>query len=454
MDSEAPGRGGRKMLRVVTLFSGYDSQCMALDRLGIEYELVAWAEIDKYAIAAHNAVYPQWKDRNMGDVSKADWSKIGGGIDLLTYSSPCQDFSQAGLMRGGEEGSGTRSSLLWEVKRAIEVLQPRYLLMENVKNLVSKKFIGLFNDWLKVLEEYGYENRWQVLNAKDFDVPQNRERVFVVSGKDGLAEFGFPRKEELKKRLRDVLEPEVDEKYYLSAEQVGKILEHCERKQLEGCGFGTAFRNHNEIATAVTTRYGSRETDTYIVEDFYQERDPRVYGEYAPTIRSERNGLKVIEVCGLSRSRDKSGKVVKRNLNPYVNCLHTGIGGHCRENMEVFVTEVVAGALRGRGSTGQYVQKLELNEEGVTNTLTSVEKDNLIVEYGGRLVRIRRLTPREAFRLMDMDECNIDKIMSAGISNTQMYKMAGNSIVVEPMYRIFRNLLTPENSDIIKDTLF
>lgn len=89
------------MLRVVTLFSGYDSQCMALDRLGIEYELVAWAEIDKYAIAAHNAAYPQYKDRNVGDVSKADWSKIGGGIDLLTYSSPCQDFSQAGLMRGG-----------------------------------------------------------------------------------------------------------------------------------------------------------------------------------------------------------------------------------------------------------------------------------------------------------------------------------------------------------------
>lgn len=372
-------------LRVISVFSGYDSQCMALDRLGIEYELVAWAEIDKYAIAAHNAVYPQWSDRNVGDVSKADWSKIEGPIDLLTYSSPCQDFSQAGLMRGGEEGSGTRSSLLWEVKRAIEVLQPRYLLMENVKNLVSKNFIGLFNDWLKVLEEYGYENRWQVLNAKDFDVPQNRERVFVVSAKDGLAGFGFPRKEELKKRLRDVLETDVDEKYYLSAEQVGKILEHCDRKQLERCGFHVNFKTPDEISTAVTTCNGQRQQDTYIVE----------------------------QVCGLSRSRDKSGKVVKRSLNPYVNCLHTGIGGHCRENMEVFV-----------------------------------------VEYDGRLVLIRRLTPREAFRLMDMDECNIDKIMSAGISNTQMYKMAGNSIVVEPMYRIFRNLLTPENSDIIKDTLF
>lgn len=434
------------MLRVVTLFSGYDSQCMALDRLGIEYELVAWAEIDKYAIAAHNAAYPQYKDRNVGDVSKADWSKIGGGgIDLLTYSSPCQDFSQAGLMRGGEEGSGTRSSLLWEVKRAIEILQPRYLLMENVKNLVSKKFIGLFNDWLKVLGGYGYENQWKVLNAKDFDVPQNRERVFVVSGKDGLAEFGFPRKEELKKRLRDVLEPKVDEKYYLSAEQVGKILEHCERKQLEGCGFSTAFRNKDEIATTITTKYGGIQTDTYIVE----------------------------EVCGLSRSRDKSGKVVKRNLNPYVNCLHTGIGGHCRENMEVFVAELASGEKDILNGIEKKLIPLGVDKDGAAKTFlagyykfygatlfreSGASGTSIMEQYkkGGQiiLVRIRRLTPREAFRLMDMDECNIDKIMSAGISNTQMYKMAGNSIVVEPMFRIFRNLLTPEESDIVKDTLF
>lgn len=407
------------MLRVVTLFSGYDSQCMALDRIGVEYDLVAWAEIDKYAIKAHNAVYPQYADRNVGDVSSVDWTRVEGGVDLLTYSSPCQDFSQAGLMRGGEEGSGTRSALLWEVKRAIEILRPKYLLMENVKNLVSKRFVGVFNDWLRLLEEYGYKTEWVVLNAKDFGVPQNRERVFAVSSRVGLSGFGFPKKLPLEKRLKDVVEAEIPEKYYLREEQVNAILEHCERKQLEGCGFKEAFRTGEDIATCISTKYGARQTDTYVVEEVY----------------------------GLSRSRDKSGKVVKRNVNPYVNCLHTGVGGHCRENMEVFAMEVVCGAVRGRGTTGNYVQKLELNPDGVTNTLTHVAKDNYIVEYGGRLVRIRRLTPTECFRLMDVSDSDIEKLMGAGISETQLYKMAGNSIVVAPMAGILKNLLVREECE-------
>lgn len=138
-----------KKIRVCTLFSGYDSQCMALDRLKeqhpeFDYELVAWAEIDKFAIQAHNAVYPQWADRNYGDVSKIDWDQVPD-FDLLTYSSPCQDFSNAGKQKGGVEGSGTRSSLLWECRRAILAKKPKYLLMENVAALVSQKFIGTFN---------------------------------------------------------------------------------------------------------------------------------------------------------------------------------------------------------------------------------------------------------------------------------------------------------------------
>lgn len=403
------------MIRVISVFSGYDSQCMALDRIGIEYDLVAWAEIDKYAIAAHNAVYPQYAERNVGDVSLADWTKVEGNVDLLTYSSPCQDFSAAGLMRGGDEGSGTRSSLLWEVKRAIEALRPKYLLMENVKNLVSKRFAGVFNDWLKVLEEYGYTNQWAVLNAKDFDVPQNRERVFVVSSRVGLSGFGFPSKLGLHRKLKDVLEEKVEEKYYLRTEQVEAILEHCDRKVKEGCGFREAFRTPEEMATCISTKYGSRQTDTYVVEEVY----------------------------GLGRTRDKKG------VQPYVNCLHTGIGGHCWDNMEV-----VAGAVRGRdkGENG-YVQKLEINTEGTTNTLTSVAKDNYIVEYKGRWVRIRRLTPTEAFRLMDVDDSNIEKIKAAGISETQMYKLAGNSIVVAPMAGILKNLLLRDECETDKPVL-
>lgn len=207
-------------LRVFTAFSGYDSQCLALDRLKrdfptFDYELVGWAEIDKYAIQAHNALYPQWADRNYGDISKIDWNEVPD-FDLFTYSSPCQDFSSAGLQRGGEEGSGTRSSLLWECRRAIIAKKPKYLLLENVAALVSQKFLPLFNKWQTALESYGYCNFAQVLNAKDYGVPQNRERIFLVSILEEDARFYFPKPFKLDKRLKDVLEQNVDEKYYLS----------------------------------------------------------------------------------------------------------------------------------------------------------------------------------------------------------------------------------------------
>lgn len=219
-------------LRVFTAFSGYDSQCLALDRLkanfpNFDYELVGWSEIDKYAIQAHNALFPQWADRNFGDISKIDWSQVPD-FDLFTYSSPCQDFSNAGMQKGGEEGSGTRSSLLWECRRAIVWKRPKYLLLENVAALVQKKFLPLFNKWIRSLEDYGYYNNWQVLNAKDYGVPQNRARVFLVSiRRDLLAPnpiYNFPKPFKLEKRLKDVLEENVDEKYYLSDKMVSNIL--------------------------------------------------------------------------------------------------------------------------------------------------------------------------------------------------------------------------------------
>ena len=184
-------------MKVFTAFSGYDSQCMALDRLHsnfnkFNYELVGWSEIDKYAIQAHNIIYPQYKDRNYGDISKINWDKVDD-FDLLTYSSPCTDFSVTGLQKGGEKGSGTRSSLLWECERAIKSKRPKYLLMENVSALVSKKFIKLFNKWQSTLESYGYTNYAKVLNAKDFGVPQNRERIFMVSVRNDVKDrFYFP----------------------------------------------------------------------------------------------------------------------------------------------------------------------------------------------------------------------------------------------------------------------
>ena len=234
-----------KPLRVVTLCSGYDSQCLALNRLKehypeFDYELVAWSEFDpestaplekQPAVIAHNALFPQWADRNLGDMTKIDWETVPD-FDLLFYSTPCQSISAAGLQHGFEEGSGTRSSIIWNVRDAVKIKRPKYLCLENVKAMVSSKFVGMFNLWQLELERLGYMNFAKVLNAKDFGVPQNRERIFLVSIRiDGLESFTpefqyhFPKPFPLEKRLKDVLEEHVDEKYYLS----DKMLEYFNR---------------------------------------------------------------------------------------------------------------------------------------------------------------------------------------------------------------------------------
>jgi DNA (cytosine-5)-methyltransferase 1 len=368
-------------LRVFTAFSGYDSQCLALDRLGIDYELVGWSEIDKYAIQAHNALFPQWADRNFGDISKIDWSQVPD-FDLFTYSSPCQDFSNAGKMAGGEEGSGTRSSLLWECRRAIEAKRPKYCLMENVANLVSKKFIHLFNKWQLVLDGFGYTNFAKVLNSKYYGVPQNRERIFLVSIIREAA-YKFPSTFKLDKLLKDVLWENVDEKYYLSEKTILSLAEHCARKQSEGCGFKFEPTYGNCVAKALSTREGSRHTDNYIIVPEATAKG------YAEAYEGDSINLKLLN------SKTRRGRVGKQ----IENTLDTG----CQMG---------------------------------------------VVENN----RIRKLTPRECFRLMGVDDSDIDKIQAAGISDTQQYKLAGNSIVVDVLYHIFRKMFIDNETD--KTTLF
>lgn len=214
-------------LRVFTAFSGYDSQCLALKRLGIPFDLVGWSEIDPAAIQAHNALFPEYSDRNYGDISKIDWSKTPN-FELFTYSSPCTDFSNAGRQAGGEEGSGTRSSLLWECRKTILEKKPKYLLFENVKALVTDKFFRLFDKWCKELESYGYANYYKVLNSKDFGVPQSRERIFMVSilktDDDPNPYYEFPRPIKLEKTVEDILEDDVPEKYYMEQEVADRYI--------------------------------------------------------------------------------------------------------------------------------------------------------------------------------------------------------------------------------------
>lgn len=194
------------MIRLIELFAGIGSQAQALENIGVDFQTVAISEIDPYAIKSYELLHG--KVNNLGNILTIDLENIPD-CDLITYSFPCQDLSVAGDQAGAEEGSGTRSSLLWECKKIIEIKKPKYLLMENVKNLVSNTHKKNFNKWLNWLEELGYVNFWKVLNAIDFDIPQNRERVFVISILNGDKDsFVFPTPHERVLKVKDILEPE------------------------------------------------------------------------------------------------------------------------------------------------------------------------------------------------------------------------------------------------------
>lgn len=286
------------MLRVLELFAGLGACSKALERLGIEHEIVDAVEIDKYAIKSFNAIHgtnfePQ-------DITK--WDK-DIEVDLILHGSPCQDFSIAGKQAGGDEGSGTRSSLMYETLRIVEKLKPKYVIWENVKNLLSEKHRPNFEAYQTKMEELGYKNFYQVLNAKDYGVPQNRERVFTVSIRrekkmSGLSDpvFEFPEKQPLEKRLKDVLEDKVDEKYYLSDEQVASFKASTEKAQAKGNGFkfepttGGGMPSASAQEPVADKPTISSERERVIMDDIYKNRPPRIYRETAPTLRAHHTG--------------------------------------------------------------------------------------------------------------------------------------------------------------------
>lgn len=271
-------------LKVVTLCSGYDSQCLALERLKsvypeFDYELVAWSEFDpesktplnkQPAVVAHNALFPQWADRNLGDMTKIDWTQVDD-FDLLFYSTPCQSVSQAGLQHGFTEGSGTRSSIIWNVRDAVKIKRPKFLCLENVKAMVSGKFVGMFNLWQLELERLGYRSFAQVLNAKDYGVPQNRERIFLVSirvdGKNNMPKYYFPKPFPLERKLKDVLEDNVDERYYLSDKMIECFQHRTEVAIEKGNGFRFSPTNGGGCGKAITTLAGNRTDDNFIIDE-------------------------------------------------------------------------------------------------------------------------------------------------------------------------------------------
>lgn len=214
-------------MNIFSLFSGIGAFEKALSRMKIPFDLIGFSEIDKYAVKSYCAVHSVDESKNLGDITKIDEMALPKNIDLITYGFPCQDISLAGKQKGlfNEDGTQTRSGLFFEALRIIEAIKPRVAIAENVKNLTSKKFAEQFKIVLESLEDAGYTNYYKVLNAKDYGIPQNRERVFIVSIRKDIdnGTFTFPEGYPLELRLKDMLEDEVDEKFYIDASNIEKI---------------------------------------------------------------------------------------------------------------------------------------------------------------------------------------------------------------------------------------
>lgn len=428
-------------LRVLELFGGIGACSKALERLGIDYEIVDYVEIDKYAVKSFNAIH----NTNFEPQDITQWDK-DIEVDLVMHGSPCQDFSLAGLQAGGDEGSGTRSSLMYETIRIVKKLKPKYVIWENVKNLLSKKHRHNFDAYLEIMEKLGYTNYYQVLNAKDYGIPQNRERVFTISilgneiynfpkediqecevinplqgisgkswqfeqnvysensilrslkagGGSGnipkiIENFEFPPKQELKLKLKDILENNVDEKYYLS----DKMINYCMGVNQKESKFPRKERflqsldmtNNREIATTISTNAGNRPVDNFVI-------DNRNMKEKLCDKLIEENKVKEYDVIRHSYSSSRMKEWENRNIE---------------KNNEVPTLDTRCDCLG-------VVQKM----------------------------RIRKLTPKECWRLMGFDDEDFEKASQVN-SNAQLYKQAGNSIVVNVLMAIFNELLKKES---------
>ena len=437
------------MLKVIELFAGVGSQTQALKNIGVEHEVVAISDNDMHADKTYRALHDP-NVNNLGDITKIQSLPKA---DLWTYSFPCQDISVAGLQRGLDQGSGTRSGLLWEVERLLikakeQGTLPKYLLLENVKNLIGKKFKDNYEKWLSFLSSLGYTTYTKVLNAKDFGVPQNRERVFGVSILGDHEPYEFPKPRELKIRLKDILEENVEEKYYLKASTIISIL-------------NTTFNQRAGLL------HGSNDVCATLCARDYREPKLIAVGKLEGGVWDKRYNQ-------IRQVFDPNG------ISPTI--MAGGGGG----------TETKIIAIRGR----EQGQVIEPNDKGTSNALTTLQKDNLVMEKPNKLVcrgykkftdkngyipelfnpyhgkeirdiaptqttkcgidtstatvlkaekqidciRIRKLTPTECWRLMGWNDEQIAKVKASGISNTQMYKQAGNGIVVTVLEAIFKNL--------------
>lgn len=430
------------------------------------WELVNFCEIDQYAARSYSAIHNVPVDKNLGDITRVDAHTLKD-FTMICGGSPCQDFSVAGNQAGSvwkcrdcghtynpltvhhtKRGmcpkcnsvaiDKTRSSLLVEFLRIVKAKKPEFGLYENVKNIVGKKFKATFDMFEAELNEYGYNTYWQVLNAKDYGIPQNRERVYVIFiRKDmDMGGFVFPEPFDNGVRLIDILEPSVEESYYVSKDKVQDLLS----------------RVKNLDSLLLDTNY------------MVQEGKVRGYDEYAPCLsardyKSPRliNENKVKQVGNIVHTGNWSnpykGRIYSpKGLSPTLSCMMGGgltpkilqVGKLSTSQDSVVVSPygIAPTHTAGHGNCPKILQtprgfnKGGLHEECPTLSSHSWEHNNFLIDT----MRIRKLTPKECFRLMGFSDKDWQAAKDTGISNSQLYKQAGNSIVVNVLYYIFRNL--------------
>ena len=509
------------MLKVLELFGGIGACSKALQNLKIPFEIVDYVEIDKYVVKSFNAMH----DTNFEPQDITTWDK-DVEVDLIMHGSPCQDFSLAGKQAGGDKDSGTRSSLMYETIRIVEKLKPKYVIWENVKNLLSKKHIHNFNAYLEKMENIGYKNYYQVLNAKDYGIPQNRERVFTVSilqttvkeckyefpkenecgnkikvvgnympskhdasrivDENGLAptvkenhgtvtavlqRFEFPPKQNLELKLKDILEDEVDEKYYLSEKMINGFNNHNIKHQEKGTGFIWRPKTDEDIANCLRANASLCPTDNTVIRKYgifdtekSKHQAGSVYDEngISPTLDTMQGGWRqpCIEEKGFVQKKYenfiKEKRYIPEMFNPY----------HQKEIKEVAPTQttccgsmtssatVLIGKIEGQSGLKQPVDR-DYKKHGVKREeCIEFKKDNCshalrtsVIPYTSQDLRIRKLTPKECWRLMGFDDESFEKAAKVN-SNTQLYKQAGNSIVVNVLEAILQNLLSEEIQEV------
>ena len=395
-------------MKVVSLFSGIGAFEKALSNLNIEYDLINYCEIDKFASKSYSAIHGVDESLNLGDITQINIKELPKNIELLTHGSPCQDFSVAGKGLGAD--GGTRSSLMWNSVEIINHCKPKVVIWENVKNVISKKHKHNFDKYIDKMEKIGYTNYYQVMNAKNYGIPQNRERIFVISVLDARA-FKFPEPFDNGVRLRDLLLDGVDEKYYISQDAVNKIItskfnqarariqkgDVCSTLLASDCNSPKCIVETNKLIKSHTLS-GDRWNNAY-------ESVKRVYDEIGvcPTVTTS--------------SSDGIPKVFVREANKK-GYSEASVGD------SINIEQMNSSTRRGRVGHG-VAQTINTNCQQVT-----LEKSS----------RVRKLTPLECWRLMGFSDEDFNKAKDIGTSNTQLYRQAGNSIVVNVLMEIYKNL--------------